>query len=114
MNEISRDLTMNNGGCPKKPEAPFENKEAVEACSNSSCSMKDSLEYIGKINQAHFNTTNNPVRKSVEEFLNNPELIEDKISFQDFLISKGYSAQDAFEKAEMFYKALKNKETYES
>lgn len=114
MNEISRDLTMNNGSCPKRPETSFENKEAVEPCSNSSCNMEDSLEYIGKINQAHFNTTNNPVKKSVEEFLSDPELAEDKIALQDFLISRGYSAQAAFEKTEMFYRALKDKETYKN
>ena len=54
----------------------------------------------------------NSIKKSTEEFLKNPELIEAYNDFCDSLVEKGYELRHAIEKTDAVFNALKNKDLY--
>ena len=53
------------------------------------------------------------VRKSVSEFIKNPEIVESYVSICDGFVEKGYCLRDAIEKTDEVFIALKNKNIYE-
>ena len=52
------------------------------------------------------------IKKSTEEFLKNPELIEAYNDFCDSLVEKGYELRAAIEKTDAVFNALKNEDLY--
>lgn len=117
MNKISRDLNPNNNGYTFKSQHNVNTGDTP--VTNPSLSndetIKASLDYIGMINCPSINPRHNSrVQKSVREFLDDPELVEEKLSLQDDLIKRGYHPSDAIEKTELFFKALKDGRTYKN
>ncbi|MBE7707600.1 MAG: hypothetical protein E7Z88_02715 [Cyanobacteria bacterium SIG27] len=58
------------------------------------------------------NPIENSVKKSVEEFILNPEYVEAHIELCDEFTKKGYCLKDAIDKTDSIFEALKDKETY--
>ena len=48
----------------------------------------------------------------MEKFLQNPELIQEHVEFCDSLVASGYCLEEAIEKSDMVFGALKNKNMY--
>ena len=55
---------------------------------------------------------NKNVDKSVENFLNNPDLAQAHVDFCDSLIEHGYCLEDAIKKTDAVFEILHQKETY--
>ena len=55
----------------------------------------------------------NSVKKSVEEFLLNPEFVESYNDFCDSLVNKGYSLELAIDKTDKVFNILKDKNLYD-
>ena len=59
------------------------------------------------------NNVSNCVKKSMEEFLKNPELIESYNDFCDSLVNEGYSLELAIDKTDKVFNILKDKDLYD-
>lgn len=118
MNNISSDLNPKSGytRAIRQDCCQCGFQECKNFCQDNDDGLRQSLDYIGMINRPqNMNHAYNPrTQKSVQEFLKNPELIEEKIAFQDELMSRGYAPEEAMEKTEMFFQALKDYNTYKN
>lgn len=118
MNNISSDLNPKGGytRAIRQDCCQCGSQECKSFYKDNNDGLRQSLDYIGMINRPQgMNSTYNPrTQKSVQEFLKNPELIEEKIAFQDELMASGYAPEIAMEKTEMFFKALKDCNTYKN
>ena len=59
--------------------------------------------------------TTNPiisVKKSTQDFLNNPDLVQAHVDFCDSLVEHGYCLEDAIKKTDAVFEILHQKETY--
>ena len=54
----------------------------------------------------------NNIKKSTQEFLNNPDLIQSHVDFCDSLVEHGYCLEDAIKKTDAVFEILHQKETY--
>lgn len=54
----------------------------------------------------------NNVKKSTQEFLNNPDLIQAHVDFCDSLVEHGYCLEDSIKKTDSVFEILHKKETY--
>ena len=55
---------------------------------------------------------NKNVDKSIENFLNNPDLAQAHVDFCDSLVEHGYCLEDAIKKTDAVFEILHQKETY--
>lgn len=83
---------------------------------NDEKSMKDTFEYLKAMGYAQVNMDNlisqKSVRIAMEKFLQNPELIQEHVEFCDALVACGYSLEEAIEKSDIVFSALKNQNMY--
>lgn len=118
MNNISSDLNPKGGytRAVRQDYCPCNLQECKSTHQDNNEGLRQSLDYIGMINRPQNTNSsyNSRTQKSVQEFLKNPELIEEKIAFQDELISRGYTPEAALEKTELFFQALKDSNTYKN
>ena len=54
----------------------------------------------------------NSIKKSTQEFIENPELIKAQVEFCDSLLEEGYCLKEAIEKTDCVFEVLKKEETY--
>ena len=79
-------------------------------------SMQDSMEFLGAMGCAQVNMNNlnskKSVRQAMEKFIQNPEYVQAHVDFCDSLVARGYKLEEAIEKSDMFFGALKDKNIY--
>ena len=89
-------------------------KHHIEAQKNSGCDNAIQKQAAQKTCSS-FNINcyaSDSIKKSTEEFLKNPELIEAYNDFCDSLVEKGYELRAAIEKTDAVLNALKNEDLY--
>ena len=90
------------------------NKNHIDAQKNSSCDNAIQKQAAQKT-RSSFNMNpcvSDSIKKSTEEFLKNPELIEAYNDFCDSLVKKGYELRAAIEKTDAVFNTLKNEDLY--
>ena len=90
------------------------NKNHIDAQKNSGCDNAIQKQAAQKTCSS-FNINpcaSNSIKKSTEEFLKNPELIEAYNNFCDSLVDRGYELRIAIEKTDAVFNALKNEDLY--
>ena len=87
-----------------------------QASSKNFDCIDDSMKCLNSIGMAQVNMDNvrvsDSVKKSLEEYMQNPELIEAYIDFCDSLVKEGYCLKDAVDKTDGVFEILHNEETY--
>lgn len=119
---MSNDITnLSNNINRNIASKPLQAKVDVKSIENKdSKSLNSSLSYLDSIGHAQVNmhadlnssTPSNGVIYSMEIFKNDPCGVESYNEFCDTLIEKGYSLEDAIDKADAFFTCLKNSSTY--
>ena len=78
--------------------------------------MRDSMEFLSSIGCAQVNmdnlNTSRTTRQAMEKFLQNPEYVQAHVEFCDGLVAKGYCLEEAIEKSDLFFGALKDESIY--
>ncbi len=111
-NDISRDLT--NYDKVKIPTSRIELSKTTESIPVSDELKTDSeaMQCLGAMGCAQVNMQKNSIRKSTEEFMNDPFLVETKMNFCDSLVNDGYDVFKAMEITDNFFNCLKDENTY--
>ena len=111
-NDISRDLTSYDK--VKIPTGRIELKKTTE--SMPMCELQtdsNAMECLGAMGCAQVNMQKGSVKKSVEEFMDDPFLAQTKMNFCDSLVEdEGYDIFQAIEITDNFFKSLKDEDTY--
>ena len=89
-------------------------QNAQQECDSES--MDKSMEFLGTLGQTYIkrseNKTSQTIRNSIQMFLNDPLYVENYVGFCDDLVEKGYDLDDAIEKTDVVFEALKDKNIY--
>lgn len=111
-NDISRDLTSYDK--VKIPSGRIESTKTTESISVSEelKTGSEAMQCLGAMGCAQVNMQKNSIRKSTEEFMNDPFLYETKMNFCDSLIKDGYDIFKAMEITDNFFDCLKDENTY--
>ena len=115
-NDIPKDmnnyvnLPKGNNSKPNRQTETFDVKENDTKYVPSDIDMEKSMWcLLGKMQVKPISgfKSSDSVKKSSEEFMDNPADIQDKVDFCDELVQRGYSLEDAILKTDMFFDALK-------
>ena len=78
--------------------------------------IADSMEVLGALGHAQVNMenlyTNNGVKRSVEQYTQDPLFAQSWVNYCDDLVEKGYNLEDALNKTDEFFSVLKDKNIY--
>ena len=115
-NDIPKDmnnyvnLPKGNNSKPNRQTETFDVKENDTKYVPSDIDMEKSMGcLLGKMQVKPISgfKSSDSIKKSSEEFMDNPADIQDKVDFCDELVQRGYSLEDAILKTDMFFDALK-------
>ena len=98
----------------KNPVVQSSKKDAIlNVDSSASNKMQDSMSFLGSLGCAQVNM-NNSLRRSVDEYLANPDFVESHVALCDLLVQEGYSLEKALSTTDMAFDTLRLPETYKS
>lgn len=118
-NDISRDLNsfikttqrqkQNNARIPA--DMPIQNSEKI--LPDKSKSLEDSMGFLGVLGSMQVKRDlSKSVNNAVEEFIEDPEKIKEKVDFCDELVARGYCLEDADKKTCEVFHVLEDPNTY--
>ena len=120
-NDITRDMNncikvQKKSACTNEKSCDVQNTESANAsCNFNDIDMEKSLDcLLGKmqVNSRTGERKYSSIAQSVENFLNNPQDVEDYIDFCDKIIQRGHSLEKAISISDETFKILKNQDTY--
>lgn len=122
-NDIPRDMkntyvnVQKNAPAFSSCNSNIQNEEAAEERQMSyEFDMEKSMSYmLGKMqvdSKKSSQKSDSSISDSVEKILTNPDFVQSHVDFCDELIQRGYSLEDAIEKTDMFFDALKSADIY--
>lgn len=115
-NDIAQDVN-HYINIPKISKNTDKTTEA-ELCCNNVSSQKTTADSMGCLSAMGYAQVNmdNPFSKAcvqaIEEFKQNPELVEAQIELQDELVKKGYTLEEAIIKSDSIFSILKQQDLY--
>ncbi len=110
-NDISRDLASYDK--VKIPTGRIETTKTNESAPAPELKADiEAMNCLGAMGCAQVNMQKNSVKKSTEEFMNDPFLAETKMDFCDNLVKDGYDIFKAMEITDNVFKCLKEENTY--
>ena len=118
-NDIARDLNKYIGAVPKqnlinpkiKSETPIIKEEII--VSKNPDTLKESMEMLGLLGSVQVKRdAQKTLNQSVEEFIQDPFIVQEKVDFCDNLVQRGYHLEEADNKTRQVFSALQNSKTY--
>ena len=117
---MNNDIVRFNMSANSAKNSTNNQKDKLQMAASEVCSVdktvKDSMECLGNMGCAQVNMNNlgtsRSVRQAMEKFIQNPEYVQAHVDFCDGLVAKGYSLEDAIQKSDIVFCALKDENIY--